>query len=155
MPDTLSHISRSITHPHPKPRCSTYLSHPRRRAVPELHLSLPPPLHREEEVGGRVLRGVLDPADYLVTLNITTLPYTSLLLLITVQVVLEVLLLGEYIGFLLVKYQVAPNIFLEPTTISCSPTCNLANHYYYFKNGNNQEDPYISPSTLLLGTSSR
>ena len=35
--------------------------------MPELHLSLPPPLHREEEVGGRVLRGVLDPADYLDT----------------------------------------------------------------------------------------
>ena len=50
--------------------------------MPELHLSLPPPLHREEEVGGRVLRGVLDPADYLTTLNITTFPYTSLLLLI-------------------------------------------------------------------------
>ena len=28
------------------------------------------------------MRGVLDPADYLTTLNITTFPYTSLLLLI-------------------------------------------------------------------------
>ena len=37
--------------------------------MPELHLSLPPPLHREEEVGGRVLRGVLDPADYLRSLK--------------------------------------------------------------------------------------
>ena len=37
--------------------------------MPELHLSLPPPLHREEEVGGRALRGVIDPADYLLTLE--------------------------------------------------------------------------------------
>ena len=56
-------------HPHPTPRCSTFLSHPHCCGVHEIHLSLPPPLHREEEVGGRALRGVLGPAGYLVTLK--------------------------------------------------------------------------------------
>ena len=94
-----------------------------------LHLSLPPPLHREEEVGGRALRGVLDPAYYLGTLE-----YNHLALHISSSAHDRVGSAGSVVAsgvYWVPPGEIPGGAQYIPRThnFSCSPTFNLANHY--------------------------